>query len=148
MRCIRFDVCNQEIWYILYASIHVFYMLIYFAKHRITLLPLLPKFCTTHLHCLRLCFASSRMCPTLDRFGLLDGCLHNCWRITSQTPTFPIKLIPQANVIVFFYLFFGVQLTDVIRHLIRKHLIQHTAITFYAFKTHTCIVTFSQSHKI
>ena len=64
--------------------------------------------------------------------------------------TFSIKLIPQANVNVFFFFFFFflVRLTDVIRHLIRKHLIQHTAITFYAFKTHTCIVTFSQSYKI
>ena len=25
---------------------------------------------------------------------------------------------------------------------------QHAAITFYTFKTHTCIVTYSQSHKI
>lgn len=148
MRCIRFDVCNQEIWYTLYPSTHVFYMLIYFAKHRITLLPLLPLCCTTHLlNCLRLCFASSRMCPTLVRFGLLDGCLHNCWRITSQTPTFPIKLIPQANVIVFFFSFW-VSLTDVIRHSIRKYLMQHTAITFYTFKTHTYVVTYSQSHKI
>lgn len=82
MHCIRFDVCYQEICYILYPSTRVFYMLIYLAKHRITLLPLLPICCTSHLlNCLRLCFASSRMCPTLDRFGLLDGCIHNCWRI-------------------------------------------------------------------
>lgn len=83
MHCIRFDVCYQEICNILYPSTRVFYMLIYLAKHRITLLPLLPICCTSHLlNCLRLCFASSRMCPTLDRFGLLDGCIHNCWRIS------------------------------------------------------------------